>query len=1231
MSDVGEAARQKVMAPIGDTLWHPNERVEHVVPVTVHVHGVAEPMHLVHTSSENALGARKNGRILLSFTPDGAQAVGGVFHFEEGGRKKLQSMYVEDDFRGGLATQHLAAAAKAAGVQHAVGPYSPAGQRAVQRYGFRMTKAEYPVADPPEYAHSNYRQHGGQIVHMAPEQFLAAAPPLEHDDATEDNVQSLVDHIRSGRRLDPALLVMKDGAVHGHDGRHRALAAQRLGITRFPVLVMNHDGSPVRKAEAEGFRYVSHNDLDRDAPVTPEVALVLATDGRGRYLFGKRHDNGQWTLPGGHLNPGEDPVVGAARELYEEAGLRPISLTPLKTVEPTAPGRARLHFFTALCQGAPTNAHDPDQEGAFQWVDARDGLPANVYDHLAGPPGDANLVRQVFDLRKNDQRVWLDAGFATPQGAPGTYWEGVPCMYETAEECPDIDCTHHLAKAACGLLAHPNPTERALALKLGTTTPADLAVGILDPDPWVWRTAFHHPDAHHALQALAAETRDASGMPLWDRHDLLLQDPRLTPEHLEAMVHAVRRDAYLPFEEQAWRLRHLSTHALFRPEFSDPTALQKSALAHEHLRHATLEPSEQHADHAGEATMPHLRHLEAAWTKHQRLDGQGTIPENHDLHGDTGISPKAVYKLPVDGHTEHQRLMVKPYHDVDNELAGWSEATSQQLYHAAGIGHVHQRSFVGRHGRGDLEAPVTVIHLEDAKPLDQVPSTHFAPTAEDDARKVALMDFLTSNKDRHEHNLMVRKDGSLLAIDHGMAFTYAAPWSAPKEFRYFAGVKAPAQVASWALGRDKYADTFRWWAKVAPDVKRQFAERVDLIKKHGAAQRLEEGFNTRAAFLDRMAKEAEAGDLHHGWWDEAPGRAAGNDDEASGIAKALDGADFVHAPQQHGEVNPALHGLAPKLVGTHPEHVNVHAERFATHIAGHDAPHAPVHGTMNGIEPKAVFEHGGHKYLVKKATEGHYNSAWNEMTSQALYHAAGIGHLHQSVHVAPVRAMKDVLDSHGQTVKEPTPGFVPKPGWGRLGATRNRREPADAHALVIKMEPGATYDDAEHDDLEALHTRPENMHDAHRIVLMDAVCGNIDRHLGNVLIRPGGRPLAIDHGLAFQYDHSHADTDTGQLANNEADFPDLLQTQFRQTLGPADPKVWDWYDGAKPAIIRAFEKQVQMIPNPTYRERMLESFHHRLGLIDGLRSGAVAPAPRTPRFAPASPSGPSKYLQAGAR
>jgi len=48
---------------------------------------------------------------------------------------------------------------------------------------------------------------------------------------------------------------------------------------------------------------------------------VLATDGAGRVLL-VRHSYGRphWTLPGGGLRAGEDPLLAAVRELAEETG-----------------------------------------------------------------------------------------------------------------------------------------------------------------------------------------------------------------------------------------------------------------------------------------------------------------------------------------------------------------------------------------------------------------------------------------------------------------------------------------------------------------------------------------------------------------------------------------------------------------------------------------------------------------------------------------------------------------------------------------------------------------------------------------------------------------------------------------------------------------------------------------------------------------------------------------------
>lgn len=93
---------------------------------------------------------------------------------------------------------------------------------------------QYPMASREEwYGNMNYADHGGKIVMMSPEDYLARVRPLEIDDASRDNIDDLKNHIESGRTLDP-LAIYHDGK---EDGRHRAYAAKELGIAKVPVIV----------------------------------------------------------------------------------------------------------------------------------------------------------------------------------------------------------------------------------------------------------------------------------------------------------------------------------------------------------------------------------------------------------------------------------------------------------------------------------------------------------------------------------------------------------------------------------------------------------------------------------------------------------------------------------------------------------------------------------------------------------------------------------------------------------------------------------------------------------------------------------------------------------------------------------------------------------------------------------------------------------------------------------
>jgi 8-oxo-dGTP pyrophosphatase MutT (NUDIX family) len=63
-----------------------------------------------------------------------------------------------------------------------------------------------------------------------------------------------------------------------------------------------------------------------DAQWRRVAAYVLCRDGGGRILLTRfRHegspDSGKWTMPGGAMEWGEDPLETAARELEEETGL----------------------------------------------------------------------------------------------------------------------------------------------------------------------------------------------------------------------------------------------------------------------------------------------------------------------------------------------------------------------------------------------------------------------------------------------------------------------------------------------------------------------------------------------------------------------------------------------------------------------------------------------------------------------------------------------------------------------------------------------------------------------------------------------------------------------------------------------------------------------------------------------------------------------------------------------
>ncbi len=134
-------------------------------------------------------------------------------------------------------------------------------------------------------------------------------------------------------------------------------------------------------------------------------AIVWRDEPAGELLLMQRSDNGYWGLPGGYVEPGESVASAAAREVYEETGVRVdvgrlvgVYSDPARQVIAYADGR-RVHAIN-LCfearatgSGTATTPHETLATGYF----AANALPApfvpiheiRIRDALTGAPSAA--------------------------------------------------------------------------------------------------------------------------------------------------------------------------------------------------------------------------------------------------------------------------------------------------------------------------------------------------------------------------------------------------------------------------------------------------------------------------------------------------------------------------------------------------------------------------------------------------------------------------------------------------------------------------------------------------------------------------------------------------------------------------------------------------------------------------------------------------------------------------
>jgi len=135
---------------------------------------------------------------------------------------------------------------------------------------------------------------------------------------------------------------------------------------------------------------------ERRAPPATEVRAgvgIIVVDARGRVLLEKRSDCGQWGLPGGRINPGEDIETAARREVKEATGLdvRVTALLGVYSELPehlaTYPGERKpvqLVDVILVANVISGRLHSSDESGelAFFWPH---GLPNDIVPPAVSP------------------------------------------------------------------------------------------------------------------------------------------------------------------------------------------------------------------------------------------------------------------------------------------------------------------------------------------------------------------------------------------------------------------------------------------------------------------------------------------------------------------------------------------------------------------------------------------------------------------------------------------------------------------------------------------------------------------------------------------------------------------------------------------------------------------------------------------------------------------------------